>query len=133
MEETKTAEGEVLSNDSAETILNVPEELTNLKVRVAMLLESNLEFKRNLDYTQGKTRFHDENIAEITGNIHALGKDIEKANMTRERDVTNQSRDTRAMNDEIKQIQKVCRTVREHESTKADATDLNRVENAMQR
>ena len=110
-----------------------PEELTNLKVRVAMLLESNLEFKRNLDYTQGKTRFHDENIAEITDSIHALGKEIEKCKQTRERDLVNQSRDIRAMNDEIKQIQKVCRTVREHESTKADATDLNRVENAMQR
>lgn len=35
--------------------------------------------------------------------------------------------------EEIKGIQRVCRTVREHEQSKADSGDLNRVESNLQR
>ena len=90
MAEIKTHEGDVLSrtDESAESIMNVPEEIKNLKMRIALLLEGNREIVKNADYTQGKTRFHDENIAEINGNIHQLYKEIEKSRMTREQDNT---------------------------------------------
>jgi len=53
--------------------------------------------------------------------------------MTRAQDQTNYQREQLVIADEFKQIQKVCRQVREHEQTKADTRDLNRVETNMQR